>query len=242
MTTMKRRWFLTTMVAGTGLFSGCTTSSPPTNQETLTSKTTTRTTFTETTSNEDIQRRVSLADVDEVPDEHDLRIEVELLQSTVTDAHTAHLRLTATDETSRKRRIGIGTGKCSLFNRTKGKSEPPGLWLLTPDNTNSAPEDGRWTVKRNMFAAYGCAYRPTVHDEPIINEYTVWDDAEVDGYMTPGTYRFATPIVVGGQGFGSNPTIIGDSATTTGDATTATTEPASEFTWGFSLTVENPNK
>jgi hypothetical protein len=232
---MKRRWFLTTMVAGTGFVAGCTTSSPPASQATSISETGTQTPASETTSNEDIQRRVSVAGVDEVPDKHDLRIEVKLLQSTVTDEHTAHLRLTATDETSRKRRIGIGTGKCSLFNRTKGKSEPPGLWLLTPDGSNSDPAGNHWTVNRDKFLMYGCAYPVVEHNEPIINEYRVWDDAAVDGYMTPGTYRFATSITVGGQPLGSNPT-------TTEGTTTATTEPASEFTWGFSLAVENPNE
>lgn len=230
------------MVVGTGLLAGCTTGNPPANRAASASEAETRTTTSETTSNGDVQRRMSLAGVDEVPDEHDLRIEVELLQSTVTDEHTAHLRLTATDESSRKRRIGIGTGKCSLFNRTKGKSDPPGLWLLTLDGSNSDPTGGHWTVERNMFAAYGCAYPATEHDEPIINEYQVWDDAAVDGYMTSGTYRFETSIAVGGQGFGGNPTMIGDNATTTEDTTTATTKSASEFTWGFSLTVENPNE
>jgi hypothetical protein len=245
---MKRRWFLTTVVAGAGFVAGCTTSSPPASQATSTSETGTQTPASETTSNEDIQRRISIAGVDEVPDEHDLRIEIELLQSTVTDEHTAHLRLTATDETSRKRRIGIGTGQCNLFNREKGESEPPGLWLYTPERAKEIDRaDNRWTKQQDSdkvraFADYGCAYRPTVHNEPIINEYLVWDDSWVDGYMTPGTYRFAAAITVGGQAFGNNPTIIGDNATTTGDTATTTTEPASEFTWGFSLAVENPNK
>jgi hypothetical protein len=238
---MKRRRFFATAVAGTGLLAGCTTGTPPANQATSTSETETRTTNSGPTSNGDVQRRISLAGVDEVLDEHDLRIEVELLQSTVTDEHTAHLRLTATDETSRKRRIGIGTGKCNLFNREKGESEPSGLWLYRPEEVENLDRAGdRWTedVDPNAvdaYAAYGCAYVPTVHNEPIINEYLVWDDYRVDGYMTPGTYRFETSIAVGGQGPGSNPT-------STGDTTTTTTEPASEFTWGFSLAVENPSE
>ena len=244
---MKRRWFLTTMVVGTGFLSGCTTGSPPASQATSTSETGTRTSAAETTGNGDVQRRISLADVDEVPAEHDLRIEVELRQSTVTDEHTAHLRLRATDESSRKRRIGIGTGKCNLFNREKGESEPSGLWLYTPDEAERLDRAGnRWTEDADpngmdAYAAYGCAYPPTVHDEPIINEYLVWDDFREEGYMTPGTYRFATSITVGGQAPGSNPTVIGNE-TTTGDTATATVEPASEFTWGFSLAVENPNE
>jgi hypothetical protein len=244
---MKRRRFLATAVAGTGLLAGCTTGSPPANQATSTSETETQATNSETTSNGDVQRRIALAGVDEVPDEHDLRIGVEMLQSTVTDEHTAHLRLTATDETSRKRRIGIGTGKCSLFNREKGESEPSGLWLYTPDEAKRLDRAGnRWTedVDPNgvdAYADYGCGYRPVVHDEPIINEYLVWDDYREEGYMTPGTYRFETSIMVGGQAPGSNPTVIGNNSTT-GDDPTTSSESEGEFTWGFSLAVKNPNE
>lgn len=225
---MKRRRYLTTIVAGTGLLSGCISSSPNPAEEPPSNANRTQTTSSGTRHNRDIQRRVSLAEVDEIPDKHNLRIEVDLLKSSVTDTHTAHLRLTATDETSRKRRITIGTGQCSLFNRLKGQSEPPGLWLLIPERIDSDPPNNRWTVDRDAFAMYGCGYLPTVHNEPIINKYRVWDDADVGGYMTPGTYRFATSITVGSRPLETN--------------TATTTESATDFTWGFSLTVENPNR
>lgn len=179
----------------------------------------------------DVQRRMSLAGVDDVPDEHELTIDVELLESIVTAAHTAHLRVTATDESSRKRRLTIGTGRCNLFNRGKGQSRPKGLWLHAPSSTESIDRVGeRWTADRDPDAArgfpmYGCGYPPAIHDEPIVNEYLVWDDYRVEGYMSPGTYRFETSIQVGG----------GSPIST---ATTAT-EPEAEFTWGFALAVEN---
>lgn len=180
----------------------------------------------------DIQRCVSLASVDDVPDAYDVQISVELLKSTVTAAQTAHLRVTVTDESSERRQISVGTGQCSLFNRSKGESEPSGLWLHSPNSTKHIDRAGdRWTADRDpdkprAFLAYGCTYFST--DEPISNEYLVWDDYQVENYMAPGTYRFATAITVG-------------SVTTTENTTKTATESESEseftFTWGFDLAL-----
>lgn len=230
---MDRRRFLVAAVVGVGGLAGCTTGrertgggSPTDGAETRATATRmdgSRTEPTVQANTGDLQRRTSIANLDDVPGEYDLRIEVELLQETITPEHTARLRLTAIDGTSRKRRIGIGTGDCGPFNREKGRSDPPGLWLLTPDGTNDTPTDGRWTVERNAFAAYGCAFVAVRHDEPIVNRYEVWDNSAVDGYMKPDTYRFETSITVGGSAFGTAAT---------------TTERAGSFTWGFDLTVE----
>lgn len=174
-----------------------------------------------------VQRRVSLAGVDDVPEKHQLTIDVELLESTVTAAHTARLRVTTTNE-GPKRKISIMEDKCSLFNRTSGLSEQPGLMLHRPSRTQWIDRPGnRWVRDRpsneaRVNAAYGCGNRIYSGGESIINEYLVWDDYQVEGYMTPGTYRFAEPVRIKPPGAAFE------------------TEPTAKFTWGFSLVVEEP--
>lgn len=177
----------------------------------------------------EVQRRVSLSSVDEVPDEHRLSIDVKLLESTVTAAHTARLHVTTTNE-GPKRKISIQEDDCSLFNRTGGRSENEGLWLHPPDSTEYIDRTGdRWTRDRNpktpvAIPMYGCLAQPYSEGQSIMNEYLVWDYYRTEGYMAPGTYRFAEPVRV----YGSD-----------GDVS-HTTEPAVEFAWGFSLVVEKP--
>ena len=91
-----------------------------------------------------IQRRVSVANVEEVPERYQVDIDVELLESTVTAGHTARLRITTTNEGSR-RKISIAEGKCGPFNRLSGLSETPGLILHRPSRTQWIDRAGnRW--------------------------------------------------------------------------------------------------
>ena len=132
---------------------------------------------------ETIQRHVSLAGADDIEREHDLRIEVEALETTITASHTAKLRVTMTNEGER-RRLSISEDGCSLFNRSGGASEPPGLYLYPPQTAeeNESNEKGnRWTEDADpddprVWAAYGCLSRKYAADESITNEYVVWDD------------------------------------------------------------------
>ena len=174
-----------------------------------------------------IQRRVSLANVDDVPEKYQLSIDVKLLESTVTAEHTARLRVTTTNE-GPKRKISIAEDKCSLFNRMGGLSEQPGLILHRPSSTQWIDRAGnRWVRNRpsdepRVIAAYGCMNRVYLTGESVVNQYLVWDDYQVDGYLSPGTYRFAEPVQIKSPNAGFE------------------AEPTAEFTWGFSLIVEKP--
>lgn len=180
-----------------------------------------------TTHDGGIQRRVSLASVDDVPAKHRLTIEVELLESTVTAAHTARLRVTTTN-TGPKRKISIGEGTCNLFNRDSGLSEEPGLVLHSPESTEWIDRSGsRWVPDRpsdepRAYAAYGCLSRIYPKGDSVANEYVIWDDYQVAGYMTPGTYRFAEPVRIKHPDDGLD------------------AEPTADFTWGFSVAIEKP--
>ena len=146
-----------------------------------------------------IQRRVSVANVEEVPERYQVDIDVGLLESTVTAGHTARLRITTTNEGSR-RKISIAEGKCGPFNRLSGLSETPGLILHRPSRTQWIDRAGnRWLRDRpadeaRVIATYGCVNRVYAAGESVVNRYHVWDDYQVDGYMTPGTYRSAEPV------------------------------------------------
>ena len=145
----------------------------------------------ETFEPDEVQRRVSLASVDEVPKKYELNIGVKLLNGTVTAANAARLRVTVTNEGG-KRRFSAGEGMCNPFNRDKGKSETAGLWLHEPADTKWIERKGhRWTRDRDQnerraFANYACLPRTYEAGESLATEYLVWDDYQVGGVHGPG--------------------------------------------------------
>lgn len=177
-----------------------------------------------------VQRRISLAEQDTVPDEHALSINVELLRSRVTASETSKLRVTFTNEGD-PWGLAINDGKCHIFNRGHGGSvQPEGLWLHWP-NARIERKAGQWTRDRNpdesrLFSGYGCGAGRIERGESIQTEYAVWDDYRVEGYMEPDTYRFERNVTV---------------YTTEQDGGQEDWEQDSTFTWGFSLTVKEPS-
>lgn len=212
---MNRRRILA--VGGTTLFGGCLTragldASGPKS--------------TETFGLDEVQRRMSLANVDEVREKYAVGIDAELSEETVTAAHTARLRVTVANE-GEKRKLSAGEGMCNPFNREKGKSENPGLWLHEPEDTEWIERKGdRWTRDRSpneqrMFPNYGCLPREYEEGESVTTEYAVWDDYRVVGYMGPGTYRFEEQIRIYAPKYDDWKDTLG------------------EFRWGFDLRVED---
>lgn len=172
------------------------------------------------------RRRVSLERVDEVPSEHDLTITVEPLESSVTPEHTARVRVTTTNEGAR-RDVSISEGMCCLFDRSRGASDPPGLWLHRPEVADGIERKGdRWTRdapadQPRGYPAYGCLAHTYDPGESVSNDYLVWDDYRVSGYLEPGVYRFAEPVTVSPAGSEGR-------------------DDGAEFTWGFDLRVGTP--
>ena len=172
------------------------------------------------------ERRVTLVDVDDVPEKHAVTIDAELLEETVTPDHTARLRVTTTNE-GEQRTVSISEGRCNLFNRQKGASEPSGLWLHRPESEKWMERRGdRWTLKRDAdeyrrYLLYGCAPRCYDAGESLSNDYHVWDDYRDGGYMTPSTYRFEESVELYRS--------LGDHEHG---------EKLGEFAWGFDLRVE----
>ena len=180
------------------------------------------------TPGEGLQRTVSVASVDSVPSVYEVEMDVELLRSRITDARSAHLRITTTNTGSR-RSISVAPDDCSLLNRSKGGSDQPsGLWLHDPDTARHIDRDGnRWEADRDpdegrAYAAYGCLKKEYAEGESVSNEYVLWSDYRVEGYLEPGTYRWEEEVSVS----------EGDTPTGTAGENT--------FMWGFSLSVSEP--
>lgn len=170
-----------------------------------------------------LKRRIAIAGQDSVPETYDVTIEATVDQATSTKQHPATVRITATN-TGPKRQIGIGTGRCGLFNRSHGGSSPAGLWLHLTGEDAPRHRDDRWESPRRAsqqrgYAAYGCGYGPFSAGESRTTTYGVWSDYQVQTYLEPGTYRFQRGDVV-----------IEDAA-----SRTATTTSTSTIEWGFSL-------
>lgn len=174
------------------------------------------------------QRRVTLHSQDTVPDEHNIRIAVELLDSLITHSQTARLRLTAVNE-GQKRGVSFTVGMCALFNREKGWSDSPrGLVLHDPTDTKYIErEENQWVRDHPSdesvgFDAYDCGITTYQTGEEQTNEYLLWDDYRIEGYFEPGTYRWEEEVEL---------TEVPPQSPD-GPVTLAT------FTWGFSLTVK----
>jgi hypothetical protein len=166
--------------------------------------------------------RVSVESTD--TGQRDVSLSVEMLESTVTEAHPARLAVTVVNEGA-ERRIYPGDDRCGPLNRGNGESTPNGLWLHLPDDARGIDHpDGRWTrdapsSRPRGFGDYGCRGRPYEGGERVTTPYEVWDDYQDGGYYPTGTYRFETEVTVYPPGKGAD-------------------EPTAEFDWGFTLRVE----
>lgn len=230
---MKRRTLLavlgTTGVAG---LAGCLGRSQPSSTKptaTVTANSTSTTDAT-TTAEGEIQRRISLASQDSVPNKYNIEINATVLEPLITTTHPARVRITMTNKGSR-RALSVWGETCDLFNRSRGGSDAPrGLWLHDPEQAASIErKEGKWVADRQTdfprgYAAYGCGKKMVGAGEAFSSEYVVWDDYQVSGYLTPGTYRWEEPV-----------SISEDADTQTSD------DQRQSFTWGFSLQVEDPD-
>jgi len=166
--------------------------------------------------------------VDAAPDDSPVAIDVELLNGAVTGTDPAEVRATLTNTADGERSLTPNGGSCALFDRFEGASESGGLHLHRPDFPGFALDCRdpsrvgnlwRFDLSADAICAvqeYGCGTDTYAAGESRPETYQVWDDYAASGYMSPGTYRFATTVTVGQQ------------------------DDADEFDWGFSLAVERP--
>jgi hypothetical protein len=140
----------------------------------------------------------------------DLQFEVSLLKSRVTPTQTARLRITVTNIGEAQEVAQPGGQWCDPFNRDRGGSTPPGLWLhrVTDATEEQELKDRRaencWTwdrpqSKHRGFPDYGCGRDSFAANEVRTYEYLVFDDYRQAPYFDPGTYRFDTSVKPGGE-------------------------------------------
>lgn len=183
---MERRALLGRLVAGTitGL-SGCVSTPTPGSRSTRPSPT--------PTPPPGLQRRVSIVEEDPVPDDYGVHVGAQVLEPTITDAHTARIRITVTNE-GPEREIAVSNGNCALFNRYSQSSRPRGVWLAPADAPGYVTESGpEWIAEPpedGAFPDYGCAGRTYERGESVSVEYAVYDDERVGGYLPHGRYWF----------------------------------------------------
>lgn len=223
---MKRRMLL--IALGTGEIStlaGCMSDFSSSEPTATPSKQRTQTAATRTDGGSEFQRKVSIDDYDSVPSEYGIEIDVEILRSSITDKQTARLKVTTINNTT-KQAISVDSNQCDIFNRSRGGSDdPPGLWLHNPDYAeNINRKNHRWVSDKppdepRGFPAYGCKMKEYEKGESVSNEYLIWDDYRVKGYLEPGVYRWEENIH------------ISESVDTTDDSDDS-------FTWGFSIEIK----
>ena len=140
-----------------------------------------------------LQRRVSIAEEDPVPEGYGVRVEARCLEATITDEHTARIRLTVANE-GPERMIAVSTGGCALFNRYSQSSRPRGVWLTRAEDLGYVSENGpEWVAEPpedGGFPDYGCAGRTFATGESVSVEYAVYDDVRAGGYLPRGRYWF----------------------------------------------------
>ena len=173
----------------------------------------------------DVQRHVTLAGRDSVPDQTAIKLTAEVTQPWITAEKTALVRISATNRGS-ERALSVGEDRCAMFNRIqKGSDEPAGLWLYRQLEDAPARVENKWvadkpTDETRVHAAYGCPPRAYESGETVSTTYQVWHDYREDGYLDPGEYRWEQEIKVW-----DDPEADGGS------------DPGEKFSWGFTLRV-----
>lgn len=163
---------------------------------------------------------------DAVPDKYDISIDVEVTNSEFTEDKPGIIRITTTNNGERVK-LSAGSGKCSLFVKSRGGSdEPAGLWLHKPEIAERINrKEGRWVADKPSDAPrgsanYGCGMETYQAGQSKSEIFQVWDDYQIDGYLVPNTYRWETPVSIS-------------------EETPETDGGEGSFSWGFSLTLKS---
>lgn len=169
--------------------------------------------------------RVSVNSRDTVSDQYPFDIDVEVIRSTFGEGAPATIRITTTND-GEPVKLSIGTGYCSLFDRSQGGSDnPSGLWLHRPESAaNIDRKEDRWVADKppdepRGSANVGCTKQRYGEGQSVSSAYQVWDDYRTEGYLVPDTYRWETEVLIS-------------------DVSSETDTDERSISWGFSLTLE----
>lgn len=146
------------------------------------------------------QRRVSIVDTDPVPEPYRTRIDATLERRTVTDDHTARLRISVTNEGPEREFVAGGDHYCGLFYKDHQLSEPRGLWLGAVGSPGPISQAGpRWVASppdNERFGDQGCPSEPLATGKTVMETYDLYDDDRIGDYLDQGTYWFESSHLV----------------------------------------------
>lgn len=149
----------------------------------------------------DAEWRVFLNAATDLPADAGVEVSIEKRGDRITPEETVEFRLRTTNRDADKR-LSVHPGpQCCLFGRERGGSRPASLWLYHVDAVPTKAEPDRWSADRpaeeeRNFDDEACALRSYDAGESVTNEYRLWADYRVPGYLPPGTYRFQTTLGV----------------------------------------------
>lgn len=144
-------------------------------------------------------RRIELAGTKSVSSEFAVSLDATMERKRATAEAPARVRVRLTNEGDKRETDIVDDGRCHLFNRNQGRSDPEGLWLHRAQDAPTDRANGCWTHEESptntrTFLAYGCGLRPLEPEEAVSTTYEVWDDYVTGGYYLPATYRFTARI------------------------------------------------
>jgi hypothetical protein len=145
------------------------------------------------------RRTVSISDTGSIPSDADLSITASLPRKQITSEMPARLTVEVTNTGSDRAIDLVDSHYCHLFNRSRGGSEPAGIWLYPEQDPPDDRADDRWTRDPDFgttraFVSAECPPYPFEAGKSITTTYEVWDDYVADGYLPPSTYRFEASI------------------------------------------------
>jgi hypothetical protein len=136
-----------------------------------------------------------------MPEDAALSVAATMERERITADATARLRVTLTNAEATRETDIADEEHCHLFDRSRGGSDPSGLWLYRRQDAPTDREGECWTqtespANTRTYVAVGCAKRTLAPGESVATTYELWDDYATDDYLPPGTYRFDAAIPV----------------------------------------------
>jgi hypothetical protein len=173
-------------------------------------------------------RTITVKSTAEMPSQYSLAITVDMVEKHVTPDHPPRLRVTVTNQSYR--RIKIGDGYRKVFSAPASRNPGPGLLLLSSDG-QIPKKSGCWqpVMELAMPAVLNFAALEAGESDSI--EYEIWakPDNSLSNCYALGEYSFKTEY----HHIDTDDLEIEES----GDEC-----DSERFEWGFTLTVRNENK
>ncbi len=122
-----------------------------------------------------------------------IKVDTEMLESTVTKDHTAEVRLTWTNSDSQKTSVSIGRESAEILSShtiENGDWQGTGLVLVPPSYNPQKRSEACWKPK-DYFGGGGDAESTTLTSgESFHHKYRLWTDPDKEGCLPTGTYDF----------------------------------------------------